>query len=477
LTPFIRHLNTVFFVRFILCQIICLFGLQAVFIVTAQSADNPVLTLQMAARAAQQNDPWLAGNRHTQDAIEAKSVAAGTLPDPQVSLGFANIPVDTFEFDQEPVTQLKAGVTQMFPRGKSLSIKQKQLATIGSQYPFLRRDRRGKIVVMVSKLWLDAYNARESIALIEKDRPLFEQLADIAEASYSAALGMTRQQDIIRAQLELTRLDDRLTVLKQKQEMFMEKLTKWVSEYFVKEYSEEPETISQTPWSHLDLARNRPDIKMLQESLYLTTEKTSPQTLYEYFSAHPSVLALDREIEASKFGIELARQSYKPAWGLNASYGYRAADQTGKDRADFLSVGVSFDLPFFTANRQDKELQSSVSQAEAIKTKKWTLVREMIAGFEKTRTQLIRLNERQQLFQLHLLPQTSEQAEASLTAYTNDDSDFAEVVRSRIAELNAQIDALTIDVERQKTIIELNYYFMEETDDIIAVNSPAGEMK
>jgi hypothetical protein len=52
----------------------------------------------------------------------------------------------------------------------------------------------------------------------------------------------------------------------------------------------------------------------------------------------------------------------------------------------------------------------------------------------------------------------NEQAAASLTAYTNDDGDFAEVVRARIAELNAKIDALNIDVDRQKTIIQINYY-------------------
>ena len=92
----------------------------------------------------------------------------------------------------------------------------------------------------------------------------------------------------------------------------------------------------------------------------------------------------------------------------------------------------------------------------------------MIADFEKTRTQLIRQNERQRLYQDQLLPQMSEQAEASLTAYTNDEGDFAEVVRSRIAELNARIDALGIDVERQKSIIELNYYFTDNADEIIA---------
>ncbi len=465
----IRQLTTVYSVRFVFIQLFCLLGLVSAFVEIAQSQSGDfTLTLEKAVQAAQLNDPWLAGNRHSQDAVEAMSVYEGTLPDPQVSLGFANVPIDTFDFSQEAMTQFKVGVTQMFPRGDSLAIKRKQLQTVGSQFPFQRLDRKANIVVTVSQLWLDAYNAQESIALIQKDRPLFEQLADIAEASYSAAYGKTRQQDIIRAQLELTRLDDRLTMLKQKQEMFMEKLSEWVSEYFREEYGEKLNSGSPLPWSQLALAKKLPDIKMLRESLYLSTKEADAQQFYESVSKHPSLLALDREIETSKIGIDLARQKYKPAWGVNASYGYRAEDQNGRDRADFASVGISFDLPLFTSNRQDKEVQSSVSQTEAVKTKKWSLVRKMIAGFEKTRTQLKRLNERQVLYKSQLLPQMSEQAEASLTAYTNDDSDFAEVVRSRIAELNAQIDALGIDVERQKTIVELNYYFMENADDIIA---------
>jgi hypothetical protein len=52
----------------------------------------------------------------------------------------------------------------------------------------------------------------------------------------------------------------------------------------------------------------------------------------------------------------------------------------------------------------------------------------------------------------------NDQAEASLNAYTNDDGDFAEVVRARIAELNANIDYLNINVDRLKTIAALNYF-------------------
>jgi 3'-phosphoadenosine 5'-phosphosulfate sulfotransferase len=58
------------------------------------------------------------------------------------------------------------------------------------------------------------------------------------------------------------------------------------------------------------------------------------------------------------------------------------------------------------------------------------------------------------------LPQIPAQAEASLTAYTTDDGDFSEVVRSRIAVLNAEIDELALNVEEQKIRLELNYLFV-----------------
>jgi outer membrane protein TolC len=451
----------------VLLQTVWVIAMGSFFLGGAVPAVAEVLSLEAAVQAAQDNDPWLVENRHSQTALEARSVAAGTLPDPTVAVGLLNFPTDTFDIDQEPMTQIKVGVTQMIPRGDSLKLKREQLQTESLQYPQQRRERQAKTVVMVSRLWLEAYKVQESITLIEKDRPLFEQLGDVAEAVYSAALGRTRQQDIVRAQLEVIRLDDRLTKLRQMQETILENLSEWISGYFLEQYQTATPTVSSIAGVGLQLPRKLPDIEMLNKPLYTADQNADPQTLYAYFADHPAVLAIEQKIKASDLGIELARQSYKPTWGVNAGYSYRDDPPSG-DRADFLSLGLSFDLPVFPKNRQDKEVLAAVSQAEAVKTTKWSLVRNMIAGFEKNRVQLKRLQERQRLYQVQLLPQMHQQAEASLTAYTNDDGDFAEVVRARIAELNARIEALEIDVEKQKTIIELNYYFMEDAEDIIA---------
>ncbi|PCJ51175.1 MAG: transporter [Gammaproteobacteria bacterium] len=425
-----------------------------------------LLSLEQAVIAAQSNDPWLVGNRHSQDAIESMSVAAGTLPDPKISLGLANIAADSFDFGQEAMTQFKVGVSQMFPRGDSLAIKQQQLKLQASQFPYLREDRKARVAVIVAKLWLDAFEAQESIALIENDRALFEQLADIAQASYSSTVGKTRQQDIIRAQLELTRLDDRLSKLKQKQEISQKRLSEWLSEY-LNGRTQDQTTVTAISDSSFLVARLLPNIAMLEQGLFTSKTDITPQMLSSYFSKHPAVNALNLKIRTVEEGIKLAKQKYKPEWGVNASYGYRDTNPLGIDRSDLFSIGVSFDLPLFASNRQDKQVQSAVSRTSAVKTEKWLLIRRFIASFEAIRSQLLRLNERQNLYQERLLPQMHDQAEASLTAYTNDDGDFSEVVRSRIAELNASIDSLGINVQRQKSIIQLNYFFMRYANEIV----------
>ena len=398
----------------------------AVFSGDSDDVDGRGVTIESAVETALAIDPWLVSNKHSQNAIEAMSVAAGELPDPKVSLGIANLATDTFNFQQERMTQTKIGISQLFPRGDSRGIRKKQLETIGDQYPLQRQDRKAKVVMTVSQLWLDAYKAQESIVLIENDRALFEQLADVAQASYSSAVARTRQQDIVRADLELTQLDDRLTVLRQQQEMSLERLSEWISSHFTGQYLNE---VSARPWqqvSELQLAGSLPNIGLFNASFFESSINVDLEKLGNELSRHPAVKALDERIQAAGLGVNLAKQKYKPEWGVNASYGYRGDDLQGGERADLFSFGVTFDAPIFTAKRQDKEVSAAVSEAESLRTDKWLLLRKMMSSFETAKAQLSRLNDRQLLYQSKLLPQMYMQADASLTAYTNDDGDFAE---------------------------------------------------
>ncbi|MGB2742071.1 MAG: TolC family protein [Cognaticolwellia sp.] len=435
------------------------------------SSAESILSFETAIKSAQKNDPWLTGNFHKQRSIESMSTAVSTLPDPKISIGLANLPTNGFDFGQEGMTQAKIGIAQMFPRGDTLDIKSQQLRIQSEAYPFQRQDREAKVAVTVGSLWLDAYRVQQSIALIEKNRSLFEQLADIAEASYSSTLGKTRQQDIVRAQLELTKLEDQLEKLGQQKNRYDGMLSQWLTKFSTGNDSVEATLYSDLSLHDIVLSQKIPQIDLLNNKLVHTKSWLNSQALVQYFTSHPAVIAIDKKVSATKTGIKLAEQKYKPEWGVSASYGYRADDPMGESRADLFSVGVTFDLPLFTENRQDKEVQSAIFKTEAVKTEKLLLLRQLLSAYSSAKGRLQRLNDRQNLYTSKLLPQTHDQAEASLSAYTNDDGDFAEVVRSRIAVLNAEIEELSLNVEEQKLNLELNYLFIGSIKTAMTSNS------
>ena len=407
---------------------------------TQQFTNIPESTLPLlqTVQIAIESDPWLVRSQHYESALQQEAMVSQTLPDPTITLMAGNFPTDTFDLQQEAMTQLSVGISQRFPRGDSLSLTGQQKKALARQQVLLRQDRQKKVTSIVTNLWLDAYQFQESIRLIQQDRTLFEHLIDATQASYSSASGRARQQDIIRAQLELTRLDDRLTQLQQQREMVQQQMAEWIGHQALRSVS-----------------HRLPDLTINHALSAFNMQ--NEQTLYELIRHHPALQAYDQRIAAMETGVTLSKQKYKPEWGISAQYGYRDEDPLGQDRADLFSIGVSFDLPIFTQNRQDKDVQAAISQKEAIKADKLIASRQMMTQLRTTLTQQKRLNERQIRYQQQLLPQMAEQAEAALSAYNNDDGDFAEAVRARIAQLNAKIDALRIDVQQQQTWANLHY--------------------
>ena len=401
-----------------------------------------ILSLEASVMEALAKDPWLEGSALREHALSEEAVSAGALPDPKLNLVAGNLPTDSWDINQEAMTRLGVGLSQAFPRGDSLALRSRQKLELADGEPFRRADREAKVRASVSQLWLDVFETQGSMDLLEADRSLFDQLADAARASYATASGRARQQDLVRAQLELTRLDDRLTILAQRRESSRERLSEWIGDN-----------------SGLPLPSRLPEQSKYLRPL-LPAHKTAQidrQVLYELVRQHPALGAIDQRIEATQTAEELARQKYKPAWSLSANYGYRADDLAGVDRADLFSIGVNLDLPLFTANRQDRDVSAAISRTGALRTDRQLLARRLVSELDDALAQLQRLDERKQLYEELLLPQMSEQAEASLNAYNNDDGDFSEAVRARIDELDARIEALVIAVDTEKVFTTIDY--------------------
>jgi hypothetical protein len=393
------------------------------------------LSLEQAVSRAVTDDDWIIANELIELSLSQESISAGQLPDPRMSIGLSNIPVDTFNFNQEPMTQLRIGINQTFPRGDTLALQQRQKMQQSEINPYLRDDRKANVAVQVSILWLNTFLAQRSIELIQNDRELFEQLVDLTGVRYTSAAGLARQQDLVRSELELTRLDDRLAMLRQLQNTNKQKLSQWL------------------PYQLLgnSLSSVTPDIEPP------ATRLTSLGQATDFFANHPTVRAHDKRIQIAQTKVSLTQQSTKPAYSVGASYGYRENAPMGIQRADFISLDLSFDIPYFTEKRQQPKIRASRYTASARQTERILLFKELFSNYQQANAQLDVLDERKTLFEDVLLDQMSDLTETTLSAYTADEGDFEEVMRAYIGELNTKIELLEIDVERQKVISRLNY--------------------
>jgi outer membrane protein TolC len=364
-------------------------------IVTSSIAlSEGILTLEQAEQIALIDEPGIVSQQWQAQSLSEQSIADGQLMDPKLQIGLSNMPTDTFEFDQENMTQFKVGIVQQFPSGDTLNIKQQKTQKQSELIQSRISERKLIIIKDIRLTFLEIYYWEQAKKTINKNKRLFSQLVNIVQSMFS--VGRNNQQDLIRAQLELSRLDVRLTKITQKVNTQRSKLSRWLG----------------AQKSSLPLASKLPElsIPVLSDDF---------ETLSQLFYSHPKIQEVDKKMEISRKDIDLAKESYKPGWGLNVSYGYRDNNPNGMKRSDFLSAGVTIDLPLFTANRQDKKLLAKEHSYQSLKDKRVELLRQLVADLQEEAANEEQLHNRHQLYNNLLLPQAKQQAQASLFRRNN----------------------------------------------------------
>jgi outer membrane protein TolC len=431
-----------YFIKQFFNYILCLF-LPLIYSVAfagqSLSDSELLLSLEQTEQLALVDEPGLASQRWQSQALAEQSISDGQLMDPKLQLGLNNLPADSFNFDQENMTQLKVGIIQQFPSGDSLNIKQQKMLKKSQLIDSKMAERRLTIIKDVRLTYLEIYYWEQAKKTIYKNKKLFTQLVDIVQSLFS--VGRNNQQDLIRAQLELSRLDDRLAKIVQKINFQRFKLSRWIG----------------TSNSKKVLSSNLPVLPFFSNS-EPSISGDDFDSLSTIFYLHPKIQEIDKELEISRKGIELVKESYKPGWGLNVSYGYRDNNPNGQDRSDFISAGVTIDLPLFTANRQDKKLLSKEYEYQSLKSKRVELLQQLVAQLQQEIANEEQLEKRHQLYNKLLLPQAKQQEQASLLAYQSDRGNFADVMRAYIDNLNANLDERRIAVDHLQAKAKILYF-------------------
>ncbi|MEW9797985.1 TolC family protein [Alteromonas sp. CYL-A6] len=413
--------------------------------VTLQAQTQPLsstaLSLDDAIEQAVQADPWFSGSQLREDAALARVNAANALPDPMVSVSMANLPTDSFSFAQEPMTQIKVGVSQTLPRGESRALMQDRHNKDAARYPLMREDRRAQVGLTVTQRWLDYLEKEAVVGLIKQDLGLFDQLIEIAESAYASGVGSARQQDVFNAQLERSALEDRLARVEGQRREAIAALA---------------ELMDVPVLTPAQLNQALPDISL--PAWLLQDAPASRQQLYTSLQQHPRVRQVSAQREVAETDAELARQAYAPQWTLNSSYGYRQDDEMGRSRADFLSVGVTFSVPFVNQDANDSAVSAAVASAGAIETEKRVMIREFAGRVSTLLQRFAALTEREALYADTLISQSQNYAEAALNAYTSDTGTFETVTEARIRHLNNRIAHTTLMVDALRTKAQLRYF-------------------
>jgi hypothetical protein len=109
---------------------VCLFLVAlAPVVAPAQAA----LTLAEAERLALEQAPALGRSQAEVAASRERTVYAGELPDPQLTLGALNVPTDSYRLDQEDMTMLMLGLRQAVPPGKTRRLRRQRAESDGEQ--------------------------------------------------------------------------------------------------------------------------------------------------------------------------------------------------------------------------------------------------------------------------------------------------------------------------------------------------------
>ena len=439
------------------CKVSALFAL--IFVLSSfLMANKPVvaqtLSLEQALQLAIQYDPLLKGNAHRKDRFNAEAEASSYWANPQVSASVQNLPTDGFAFDQEPMTQFKVGLKQQLPRGDENLYSRQKYQVMADQMSVESQARKAWLKREVTLTWLDWVYATRRIGLLDKEKSLLTQLLDFTDSRYSQGVGAAAQQDILQVRLALLSLDDKYVQAYQQKNEARSALSKWFGAPLDESVSA-PLTQSTQDAIEVDAILN--DSNLSLSSFLTVIENSEPFSILQH---HPEAMLLQIQTQIEAQNVNIAREQTKSQWAFEASYGYRQDAQNGASRADFVSLGVQVDLPFFNKSRQDASIAAAASKMSASETDFRLKVNELAANAEVLKSRLSALSERKALYETALIGETRQLSEAELTAYTTDTGDIGDVVNANLKQVQVQDDLLKIDIERARTLASLAYLYL-----------------
>ncbi|NAZ93220.1 TolC family protein [Vibrio toranzoniae] len=370
-------------------------------------------------------------------AMRETGIASATLMDPKLKVGFGGLPVDSFQFDEDPMTNISVGLMQQFERGDTLDLQQKKAGQQADGLALQVQARELTVANSMTQLWLELGYQQAAEGVMRENRRLLVELENYVQTNYS--IGKSEAQDLLNAQLQVSKLDEKLQANQQVQRRLISQLSEWLGSDWLGSQVLDSQGVLN--------ANNQIDWTSLESKLATNRDSTKH---YQLLMDHPLVKITDATISSNQTQVELAEQAYTPQFGVEVMYAHRQANNmAGEPASDLVSAYLTVDIPLFTGNRQDKNLSAAQYQVGAAKYQKDTLLSQMNAQVNALLVDRSNLIQRLERYQTSLLPQTAARISAVERGYQNNTAQFNDVIA-------ATADELALKLEQQRLITDLN---------------------
>ena len=372
---------------------------------TGQSKEEPRLnedqvSLEPLLQLALAHNPAIKSAAERFQALRARVPQVRSLPDPMVSGGWmGNIRPFSVQHG-DPSSYRGLTVSEDFPYPGKLKLRGQIADRDAEAMRWEYEQTRRQVVLDVKEAYYNYFYYVKAIEIIEKDKDLLQKLEKIAEAHYRVGKGI--QQDVLRAQVEVSRIDQKLIVLHQQEATSRVRLNTLLSR--------DPESPLPPPAAFAPA-----QFQYTLQDLYGLAQQNDPG------------LERDRRmIESNNFAVKLAQKAYDPDFNVAYTYWQRPL------LPDMHGVMVGINIPvFFKTKQREGVIEAS---HELISSRRDFDSRSTAVNFE-IKQEYLAANASRELFNLYnkaIVPQSSLALESSMSAYEVGKLDFLSMLTNFI---------------------------------------------
>lgn len=393
---------------------------------SARADDARPLSLTQAIELAQNRSQTLVAQQAAASAARQMALAAGQVPDPVLTVGVNNLPVngaDAWSLTSDFMTMRSIGVMQEFTRQDKRTARaarydrEADLAEAGSVAAL------AGIQSATALAWLDVhFNLRiGAFLLAERDETSLQIAA--ADSAYRAARGS--QAEVFAARSAVAQIEDRIAQNEAQVAVARAQLARWIGPAAARPLGAAPGAESI-----------RLDLQQLESQL----------------ARHPQIMAMARQEALSQAEADVARANKQADWSAALMY-----SQRGPDYSNMISVNFSFPLQWDQKDRQDRELAAKLALVEQARAQSEESLRERVA---EVRAMLLEWQSRRQRLARYdstLIPLATERARAALAAYRAGGAALGAVLEARRSAIETGVERLRLEQETARLWAQLNF--------------------